>query len=41
VTGGRPIRPGVDFTVSFLLQENYFALRLGAPFLTRGRVCNL
>jgi hypothetical protein len=26
---------------SFLLPENCFALRLGAPSLTRGQVCNL
>jgi hypothetical protein len=25
----------------FVLPENCFALRLGAPSLTRGRVCNL
>jgi hypothetical protein len=30
-----------DFTYSFLLLENSFALRLGAPSLTRGRVCHL
>jgi hypothetical protein len=30
-----------DFSFSFLLPNNCFALRLGAPSLTRGRVCNL
>jgi hypothetical protein len=33
--------PWPDFIFSFLLPENCFALRLGAPSLTRGRVCNL
>jgi hypothetical protein len=33
--------PRPDFIFSFLLLENYFTLRLGAPFLTRGRVCIL
>jgi hypothetical protein len=45
-----PLPPGDDpiavtviiiITFSFLLQENYFALSLGAPSLTTGRVCNL
>jgi hypothetical protein len=30
-----------DFSFSFLLLDNCFALRLRAPCLTRGRVCNL
>jgi hypothetical protein len=46
----RPIRLGVwhpfgandqIFSFSFLLPDSCFALRLWAPFLTRGRVCNL
>jgi hypothetical protein len=33
--------PWPDFPFSFLLPESWFTLRLGAPSLTRGRVCNL
>jgi hypothetical protein len=33
-------RPGPDFSFSFILPENCFALRLGAPTLMRERVCN-
>jgi hypothetical protein len=33
--------PWPDFTFPFLLPENCIVLRLGAPSLTRGRVCNL
>jgi hypothetical protein len=33
--------PWPDFSFSFLLPDDCFALRLGAPSLTRGRVCNL
>jgi hypothetical protein len=33
--------PWSDFTFFFLLPEICFALRLGAPSLARGRVCNL
>jgi hypothetical protein len=33
--------PWPDFSFSFLLPDNWFALRFGALSLTRGRVCNL
>jgi hypothetical protein len=33
--------PWPDFTFCFLFPEICFPLRLGAPCLTRGRVCNL
>jgi hypothetical protein len=33
--------PWPDFTFSFLLLENCFALCLGVPSLMRGKVCNL
>jgi hypothetical protein len=36
-----PLGPMARFSFSFLLPENCFALHLGAPSLTRGRVCNL
>jgi hypothetical protein len=32
--------PWLDFSFSFRLPDNCFALRLGAPSLTIGRVCN-
>jgi hypothetical protein len=33
--------PWTDFSFSSILPDNFFAFRLGAPSLTRGRVCNL
>jgi hypothetical protein len=41
LVSGTPLGPMTRFSFSFPLPDNCFALRLGAPSLTRGRVCNL
>jgi hypothetical protein len=41
LVSGIPLEPMTTFVFFFLLPDNCFALRLGAPSLTRGRVYNL